>query len=379
MRICPILTALTAGVLGVGLTACGPPPASPVPTAVAIVLGAHANQPQFGSSALAGVLDSALKEHTTVAIVTDEGTPQLVGKATIGELPNNPGTRAREMREIRASVESAIDGTFAATPESDPLEAIAVAAAAVRGVADSTRVVVTSSMLATTGALNMTDGLLNGDPADVLEAVGPALPDLSGGVVVELVGIGQTRGPQEPLTETGRKRLIALWTVILEAAGATVQVPSTPVGTEPPAGLPPVTPVPVTPAAPVVTPCSASVSDSSVGGFRPDEPEFNDPAAARQVVADVAAQLAGCAGTNVSVVGTTSSSGTAPGRQQISTARAQRVADLLAAELGRDAGTFDVLGVGYDVGAGCIVDRRPDGTLVEELAAQNRRVIITIS
>lgn len=378
MRIRSISSLAGVGLIAAGLTACGTPP-PPAPTAVAIVLGAHANQLQFGSSALAEVLDEALRENATVAIVTDEGTPQLVAKATIGELPNNPGTRAREMREIRASVAAAIDGTYAATPESDPLEAIAVAAASVRGLADTTRVVVTSSMLATTGALDMTEGLLNADPADVLEVVEPALPDLTGGVVVELVGIGQTRLPQEPLTEMGRKRLISLWTVILEAAGATVQIPSTPVGTEPPAELPPVTPVPVTPPAPFVAPCYASLSDSSVGGFRPDEAEFNDPAAARQVVADVAAQLAGCAGTNVSVVGTTSSYGSAAGRQQISTARAQLVASLLAAELGRDASSFAVRGAGYDVGAGCIVDRAADGTLVEELAAQNRRVIITIS
>lgn len=374
MHLRHVAVAVTTALIAVSLAGCSAPP-PPEPTALAIVLGAHANQPQFGSAALASVLDTAVAENATIALVTDEGTPRLFAKATVGELPNNPATRAEEVRKIRGSLVAAIDGAVATSPETNPLEAIAQGAAALRGVAGSARIVVLSSMVQTTPTLDFTRGLLDADVQDILEVVRPGLPDLTN-VTVELWAVGQTAPPQEPLSELGRRQLAAIWTAVLEAAGAAVVIPATQVGGSPSADLPPVTPVAITTGPVPVADCRAEVPDARVG-FASESADFLQPEVARQVIAEVAEQLRGCPGV-VRVLGTTSSVGTEDGRLRVSSARASAVAELLAEALSRDAAEFDVRGLGYDTGEGrCVVDR-VDGQPVEALMGENRKVVVTV-
>lgn len=367
--------AAVVGLALAGLTACSTPAAAQ-PTGVAVVLGAHANQPQYGAATLAGALGDVVAEGATIAVVTDEGAPRLVFKATVGELASNPVTRAEQVDGVRAGLVAAIDSTVAVTPESNPLEAIAQAAEALRDVQGERRIVVTSALLQTTGTLDFTTGLLAAEPGDVVEALEGSLPALSG-FRVELLAAGQSAPPQPALDAPARARLASIWTAVLTAAGAEVAVAATQVGVAPPAGLPPVTPVAVGSTAPVTASgCRAVVPDARVA-FAPDSADFLDPSAARSVIAEVAKQLVGCPGT-VRILGTTSSAGTPEGRARVSTARANAVAGLLAQALGRDVAAFDVRGLGWDTGEGECVDDRVDGRLVEELMVLNRKTLIVV-
>lgn len=372
-----LLAALAALSVLAGLTACSAPPPPPALIGIAFVLGAHANQPQYDAGDLAAALDDAVVEGATIAVVTDEGSPRLVYKATIGDLANNPATRAEQVAAVRAGLAEAISSATAVTPESNSLEAIAQAADALRDVPGERRIVVTSSLLQTTGALNFTRGLLDAEPGDVVEALDGALPPLTG-IDVELLAVGQSALPQAPLDSRARANLSRIWADVLTQAGAQVNVTGTQVGTPPAADLPAVTPVELAAAAaPVVaTGCRAVVPDARVA-FAPDSADLLDPAAAQAVIADVAQQIGACEGT-VRILGTTSSAGTEEGRARVSAARAAAVAELLAQALGRDVAGFDVRGLGYDTAEGeCVVDR-VDGRLSEELMTANRKTLVVV-
>lgn len=348
------------------------------PTGLAVVVGAHANQPRYGAAAIGALLDDAIAEGVTLTVVTDEGEPRVIASGTLADLPTNHGTRARVIRDFRADVEAAIDEAAATTEETNPLEAIAEAARSMRVVTGERNIAVATSMLQTSGALPMQHGILDADPVDVVEQLegSRSLPHLSG-YTVTLLALGESAPPQESLDEAARQRLEQLWLAILERAGATVVIGSAGAGLPPVEGLPAVTPVPIRIAVVEVGACRAELPDSRVGFVR-NSAEFLDEAEAMAVIADVAQDLENCPGT-VTITGTTSSAGTPEARADTSTARAQAVARLLAEASGRPLDEFDVRGLGFDTSdeGGCIPDRE-GGQLVPELAAQNRKVVISV-
>jgi outer membrane protein OmpA-like peptidoglycan-associated protein len=352
---------------------------------LAVIAAGRANMPRIAPAAYAEQIAPYLVEGVHVSVVTEEGTPQILGADLLSELASNPTTREEQLVGFRDSVLTAIAGATSKSAEADPLLAVGEALRAAGGTGRDEgpcTVVIGSSLLQSTGAIPVQD-LLGAEVGDVVEALrdGGQLPDLGGCAVVSL-GVGLTQAPQEPLAEADQGRLERLWEAVFTEAGATsVTFVPRPVS-EPVTGeLPPVTPVTFTPEPVVVeteaATCRIELPDA-VLNFAPETADFLDPAASGAVIDDVAAQLAECPGT-VRVVGTTSSAGTEEGRARVSTARAEAVRDLLAGALGVSPGTISAKGLGHDTSAegGAVADR-VDGRLDPVLAAQNRRTTIFV-
>jgi hypothetical protein len=198
---------------------------------------------------------------------------------------------------LRGQAEQALADLRADDEESDLLGALVLAGRVLDGEPGPRTVVVLDSLLQTAGALRFADdggALLSADPVAVTDRLAESgeLPALAG-VEVVLIGAGDTVPPQDPLPPPARAALLALWTAVLERSGAAVRVEQAPVVARDPAGLPPVTPVPV--AAPLPAPGPVPLPDSAVG-FLPDQAVLRDPAAAAVALAPSPTRCAPAAG-----------------------------------------------------------------------------------
>lgn len=360
------------------LPACGGDQPEPGPHSFAYVVGTRANSPAPDITSLMSQLPDAFAQDTKISLYEVDGTAsgrQLLDHTVAAT--GNSFESERAAAQVKALVRRSLEAAGAGAPEADTLGAVASAARAVRAAEGAKTLVVADNMLSTAGALRFQDRLLSATPEDIVASMDRAeLPDLAGFDVIVL-GAGQTAQPQEPLTEAQHKKLRAIWTLVFETAGAMSVEFATVAQADPqPRGLPPVQVVDLPAAAPVVVPDSCTqVLPESVVQFLPDTAQFLDPEAAQSVIAQVAAILAECPG-SLEVVGTTSSWGTADGRESTSLARAEAVRDALADALGVDAGTIAASGAGMAF-EGFVEDRDTAGGLVPELAAGNRTVRIT--
>jgi outer membrane protein OmpA-like peptidoglycan-associated protein len=203
------------------------------------------------------------------------------------------------------------------------------------------------------------------------------------GVDVVLRGIGDTRQPQQALTEAEARNLLAIWAAILSRAGARVTVDPTPRRGDAPANAPPVTVVPVHPVLVVIDPPNATRTQTgdpppraadplpAAAFFRPDTAQLLDEAAAAKAVRPIA-DAALKSGTLVELTGTTARVGDAAGQRMLSQARAQRLADLLH-RLGVPANRIKADGVG-SYWPGYHIDHDAAGHLIPAAATLNRTV-----
>jgi outer membrane protein OmpA-like peptidoglycan-associated protein len=373
--------ALVAGCQnGAGSPSLGSSSSAP---AVAFVATDRSNQVSAAPAdqTVADQVRAAVAEQARTTVVTADGQPVVVGAVSLVNTADNDLLRRRRDAELTAGL-AKLFGKAAETGEANPLSGLDLAQ---RAVSDSTGVktiIIADSGLQTVAPLRMQDGLLGprSDIAGVVSLLHAAgeLPDLSG-VNVVWVGLAQTRQPQPALDIATRTRLQTLWAAILRASGAReVVFLQTPLkGADPVAGLPAVTPVPVT--YPASAPAlSLSLSPAQVG-FLPNQAVLRDPAAANRVLAAVAQEIRARGYRHVSITGTTSSeppTGAWPTNTALSLARAQTVRALLVTQHGVPAAIITVEGVGSRFPS-YIPDHDPAGRLQESKAVLNRLVIIT--
>lgn len=396
-----VLTILATG----PVTACGGPanagPAAPPLVAiVAPVTAAEARLPIAN-------LTTLIREHVTdtagepvdgarVVVVTDEGTPALVGAGALTDLPQNSTSRRETLDRFVAEIAAAASGATPTTPEANPVEAVAVAVRSLRGTlggAPATparcTVLLGTNGFSTAGALQLQAVGTRVDVRDAGAAVvgAGALPDLTGCTVV-LLNLGSGAGAQETADQSTLRALTDLYTAIFTEAGAVVEVAAASVTEQPPGALPPVTPVPV--GVPPVTleaattgeTCSVDVPDALIG-FVPDSAQVLDQAATDTAVAGIAAAVRGCAGQvgTLQVVGTTSSAGDAAGRLALSQLRAQYVASRIATALGLPESAVSAVGIGHCETGTTSVTCTPDrtaGVLDLMAAVSNRRAVVLV-
>ncbi|MGY1696802.1 OmpA family protein [Geodermatophilus sp. SYSU D00814] len=369
-----LLTVAASLSLVAGLAACGGDD-GPDPTGgVAFVVGARSNMPapRLDGRALEA-LDTAVEDQSLAAIVVADGEPDLLG--TMQLLIEGATNQARDASR-EDNRELVIDGLTSARAEDEETDLLAAVDLGVRSIASAEgehTVVVVDSGLSTAGALDFRQpGLLDTDPETLaadLEAAGH-LPDLEG-VTVVLQGIGDTFAPQAPLDRPQRVKLIAIWEAIIRAASAAdVVVEESPL-TQPPAGvLPVVAPVEVADA----RTCTVTLTSNDVR-FAADSAEFLDRDAAVEVLAPLARQL-GTPGVSAMLTGTTADVGDMGGQVALSQSRAEAVRSLLA-ELGAQQDAMAAVGLGSDF-PDYVEDRDANGGLVEEHAAQNRKVVVQL-
>ena len=237
-------------VIAAGLVGCSDaePPARI--DGLSIVVGARSNMP---AGNLRGVsvdrAEAAVHWEALMSVVVADGAPFQHLEA--GRLPVNDKNEVAAEQDRRRNLgvlARAVQSARAKTAETDLLAALDRAASGISNADQPRTIVVLDSGLSTAGALDFTQGgVLQADPQGLAGDLAEAgqLPDLSG-IEVILQGIGDTAPPQPRLGQRERDNLVAIWTAIVEAAGAAdVVVEKTPVEGQPSDDLPPVTPVPV--------------------------------------------------------------------------------------------------------------------------------------
>ncbi|MEU7934839.1 OmpA family protein [Micromonospora echinofusca] len=369
-----------------GLAACTDPPEPAVRPVgcvqpeqpLSLAVGARANSPTpVLSPDIESLVRGAAKAGKPVSIVQVDGRVDVdLDGRVFSTRGQNPNKRAKDLEAWIAGLHRRVGQMRAAEPEADVLKALDVAAAQV---SQGGTVVLMDSGLQTTPPLDFrTAGLLDAAPGEVVGFLraNKALPDLTGRSVL-FVGVGDTAAPQAELDVARRRQLIAMWTAIANAAGATcVETREMPAGPTAAPRTPPVSLVPVSPL-PTFTPCGKTVlGDQGSVGFIPDSDRFRDPEAARRTLAGLA-ELLKRPGVRVELIGTTSSWGTERGRLALSRQRAGAVARVLV-ELGVPEGRITTRGVGNNWPE-LEEDRDKNGSLLPGPAARNRSVIVRIS
>ncbi|WP_018801897.1 OmpA family protein [Salinispora arenicola] len=369
------------------ITACGQdvsradPPALGCATAaagqpVAVALGARANSPapRLGADVENLVRAAVTAEHE-ITMITIDGAPKTAFRGAFASTARNAvAVQSDYDRFLRLALETAA-AARARTAEADVLAAVDLAG---RSVPAGGTVVVIDSGLQTVAPLDFREpGTLTAEPAEIVAFLRArrSLPDLTDRHVV-LVGLGDTATPQAPLSRRYRDNVVAIWSALAKAAGATcVHVVTEPrtgdaVTAEPDVGLVRV------PMAESFVSCGDTVlADSGTVGFQPDTAVFRDVGMARGTLRRLADQVLS-GRQRIELIGTTSSDGSEAGRARIARERAEAVRDELV-RAGVPAARITTRGVGANW-EHRVNDRGPNGELLPGPAARNRSVVVRL-
>lgn len=312
-----------------------------------------------------------------ISLVGIDGRPSLIASAAFSSDAEFPQAVDRDRETFLADFRAAASSVRATEPQADVLGALGIAARAARDGGGPGTVVLVDSGLATTPPLDFRQpGLLDADPAEVvdfLDSTG-AIPDLRG-LTVLLVGIGDTTPPQQPLGVARQAALVELWSGIARRGGADcVDAASTPRGSDTVTAVPPVGTVAVPPP-PSFDPSRRIVlPDGPAVGFVAGEAVLRDPEAAAKVLRPVADWLAAGPDRRAHVTGTTARHGSLDGQIALAVERAETIKQRLV-DLGADPERITTEGLGSRF-PGYVPDQAPDGGLLPGPAARNRSVII---
>jgi len=349
---------------------------------VVFVVSGRRDSPAPAVTGRMGSAITAAADHgSPLGIVDLDGSPRLIKAGRFSD-PSAGNTTARDAarESFENGVAAAIAGTRARAPHADVLDALDVAGRAVHAACGhGGTIFVEDSGLQEIGPVDFRQpDLLAAVPQDVASFLARSheLPDLSG-ITVWLIGIGDTAPPQQRLSISQRRNLIAIWSAIIHAAGGTARVDATPRSGPAPAGVPTVLTVPV-PSAPSWTPGPGAFThvfaDSGNVGFQPNLAVFRDPAAAQQTLRSLASYLIAHPSARILLIGTTAHWGSLAGCRQLSTERADAVR-LVLIMLGAGAGQIRTEGLGWRF-PGYVNDQAPGGGLLPGPAEHNRSVIV---
>ncbi|MHC1560714.1 OmpA family protein [Actinomycetospora sp. C-140] len=356
----------------------------PVPVGpMAFAVSGRANSPSPGlpqavQDATVSVLSRSVDQgyRPRITLIDVDGRPTTAGSDTYSSDAGNGIAAEDDRNNFLSGFGDALTGVRAQQPEVDVLTALDLAGRSAGGQRPGT-VVLVDSGLSTVNPLDFRQrGLLDAPPAETVEALraANALPGLQGETVV-LAGLGDVAEPQAALSPAQRSSLVALWTAIAQAGGAScVAVVDEPRGGDAPDDVPPVSTVDVPPP-PTITPGQATAlpDDNSVG-FQPDTAEFRDRNAARAVLTPFAQFVTAAPNNRLALTGTSARAGTLPGQIDLSTRRAEAVKSLLV-DLGAPADRVTTRGVGSEF-PGYVNDVGPDGRQLPGPASANRTVIV---
>lgn len=356
----------------------------PVPVGpMAFAVSGRANSPEPGlpqsvQDATVSVLTRSVDQNyrPRITLINVDGRPTAAGSDTFSTDAGNGIAAEDDRNKFLGQFGQALTNLRAQQPEVDVLSALDLAGRSAGGQRPGT-VVLVDSGLSTVAPLDFRQkGLLDSPPADTVAALkaNNQLPGLQGETVL-LAGLGDVAAPQGALSPAQRGSLVALWTAIARAGGAScVAVVNEPRSGDAPDGVPPVSVVDLPPP-PTITPGQATAlpDDNSVG-FQPDTAEFRDRNAARGVLTPFAQFLQQSPTRRLALTGTTARAGTQQSQVDLSTRRADAVKALLV-ELGAPADRITTRGVGSQF-PGYVNDVGPDGHQLPGPASQNRTVIV---
>ena len=384
-----VSAALAAILFCCALSGCGIAGETPsVKSNLTVIAARQANQPAPALSLMSDDLFEAARSAGEVSAIRLDGDPALADRFSVAE---KAGFYTASQLDSRASgqaaqIEARIEAITAEAPESDLLAALCLAGrCAERADGETNTLEIFSNGLTTVDPLDMTAAVLHNLAVDEIIAAlaeRQALPDLSGYDAVRFYQLGETEAPQDPLTQRDQAALEAFWLALLTSCGLDesqitfVSTPSADSGA-PAEGLPPISTVTVLQEGNAIAQTdgiNVTLDRSSVA-FLADTSELADPAAAREALRPTAATLTAHPELQVLVVGQTATVEQADICRELSLRRAERIAQELQA-LGADAGQITCVGMGCEPSPLRVDDLADDGSLIEELAEQNRVVHI---
>lgn len=359
------------------------------PSAESIVLGIHNNFPGLGMNAQA-IYDRTYNvclNYGEVSYVVVEGEPSQTKTFSISKSDKDISkTKEKELAKRNAnSIMQGFASLKALTPEVDTLSSIKLSANILKASSlNRKNMLIYDSGLCTTGLLSqLTSNILATDPvivADKLESI-HALPNLEG-INVYWVGIGCVSGDQQKIPDSYIYNLKAMWTEIIVRAGGTVTFDSTPVTGKQADNLPHVTPVEFPQDSLRLD--SDSLSNISVISFKEDTVKFvgnkaifADPASAEEALEPIGEYLKANPTKKILIAGTTAKVGSGDGTE-LSFMRTQTVKNLLV-EKGVSPSQIECVGLGCTDNCFRVEDHNADGSLNEEMAAQNRAIYIVLA
>lgn len=363
------------------LTACGEQN-SQVPVAVAIVIGNHANSraPNLASQEIGKIVQAATSSYGFVSIVNLDGSPELVGGCLIN-LPQ-AGLAKSKLNQIATEqshrILSSLSAVKSSHPEVDTMAALEVACRSLSSAppGSSKQIVVLDSGLSTTGPLNFQKSdFLNAEPSAVADYLNAKkeIPNFSG-ITITWIGLGDVAEPQKSLSAAQRANLKQIWTAIIEKTGGNVIFLDTLSGGDNSANdYPKVSTVSLL-SAPAQT-----FEDSGAVVFRNiqfigDTANYINPEEVRKVLTPVAEYMKVSPGFPVLLIGTTAGGKDKEFCLRLSSERADAVRNTLVS-LGALESQIKAIGLEFD-DPWHIPDIRSDGTLIESVAAQNRKVVL---
>lgn len=377
-RLVRIVAAVAAVTLGTAAAACDLNPfeefefhcPQPVHPGLAIAVGVRANSPAPTlPREVRQLVADAMTGCGRITVVRVDGRPSVVGAAVFSSGARTEQNFEMDQASFLEYVGDLIAGAAAQEPEADVLGALSLAAA---GTGPGGTVVLIDSGIQTTGALDFrTDDLPTRRPEAIADALRQAglLPDLAGRSVV-LSGLGYTAPPQDALDERGRAFVRDLWREIVVAAGAEEPVVVAEANTGEAAVSSPAVSVVEFPRGTVDLDCDASsvLPDDGAVGFVPDEAEFRDPVAAREVLNEFARFLIANPAASATIEGYVAHYGDRD--SDLSQRRADRVREELVALGVRNEMTA--------VGRGWGPEPHPTAPPDPRYDPLNRRVVISI-
>ncbi|HST49814.1 hypothetical protein [Jatrophihabitans sp.] len=351
---------------------------------VAIVAAQRANQPKLEvKGKLSTIINCAVEQHSTVAFFLADGNPD--GPYKIIHLTNNgnnSGSRDTIDDQNRTNVRQVLQILKAKISQSNPLQAINLAADWLAEEDATKQLVILDSGLQTVAPLRFEDNLLNPktNAKNVVSAIiaAQSIPHLENIDVIWL-GMGQSTPPQQTLTSSARNKELEIWRGILSQGNPKSldlkhqikQQPSV-------SGLPEVSTVPVTfdasATGPSCAPFTSTVTWKDVS-FKGETAELVDPAAAKKRITKLASELVTGNYHSISLKGTTADWGDLPGQKSLARLRAIVVERLLTISGVQPKYIASVEGLGSEF-AGHVNEYDSHGKWNEELAALNRQVIV---
>ena len=353
---------------------------------VCVVVGAHSNANVISVNAeeINEQVYKCTYSYGTCSLIRCDGKPEVFLKVNIDE-PKVKGLSDAKLESIANGYRDEILAYFnthgmAKTAEVDTLEAIRLAANSLKTTEGNNKyLIVADTGLSTTGYVNFCENdLFNTPTSDIVEELiaEKAIPDLAGVHVVWLYA-GQTAEPQERLSEVQKSKLIEIWNVILQEAGAeSVEFGYDSATSKPYTNLPEVSVVVADKREIAVTPIKTVVLDSSSVSFHGDSAVFVDNYKAENAIKDVAQTLKEHPENKVYLCGCTASSMDRSDEflKTLSYDRAYAVMEVLQ-RYGVPDYQMQVIGLGDDA-PWHISDLDSEGYQIEEYAEKNRCVVV---
>lgn len=347
-----------------------------------ILIGAHSNFPKVSLSYVKEDLMEVVVNEGTVELIVVDGDPYIASTINVPENGENlSSTKRKKIAESYVNQIIEFSETLqASTPEVDLLSALILASEQLNGNQENGKIVVIDSCLQTKAPLNLSTLLLEELDTDVLiEALKTEsyIPDLNN-VSVEVIGLGNVVSPQEKLTPKNKKNLKVLWNEILLEAGANVKIKDNNVTDSNKTNndkLPEVSTVPVSHPKDISSLGTSNyVSlDETVISFNKNSAVLKNRTEAEKNLKEISTYLKKTK-TEILLIGCTAKWGSKNGCIQLSKDRALVVKELLQG-LGVDPNLITVVGTGFE-NPFYQNDIDKNGNLVEEIAVQNRKVVL---